>query len=62
MGTQNGIPYQGGRSCSYDFQKLFREVDPKLLGFKRKAACQGDPLERAGLTGRNAERIFKIDP
>ena len=32
MGAQNGIPYQHGRSCSYDFQKLFREVDPRLLG------------------------------
>ncbi|MDB6044654.1 MAG: hypothetical protein JWM63_3205 [Gammaproteobacteria bacterium] len=36
MGTQNGIPYQEGRSCSYDFQKLFREVDPKLLGFRQQ--------------------------
>jgi alpha-ketoglutarate-dependent taurine dioxygenase len=35
MGTQNGIPYQAGRSCSYDFQKLFREVDPRLLGTRR---------------------------
>ena len=24
-----------GRSCSYDFQKLFREVDPRLLGTRR---------------------------
>jgi hypothetical protein len=36
MATQNGIPYQEGRSCSYDFQKLFREVDPKLLGVRQK--------------------------
>ena len=36
MGTQNGIPYQEGRSCSYDFQKLFRDVDPKLLGFRQQ--------------------------
>lgn len=28
MGAQNGIPYQPGRSCSYDFQRLFREVAP----------------------------------
>jgi hypothetical protein len=34
MGTANGIPYQRGRHCTYDFKKLFREVDPKLLGFK----------------------------
>ena len=32
--SANGIPYQPGRSCTYDFQKLFREVDPRLLGFK----------------------------
>jgi alpha-ketoglutarate-dependent taurine dioxygenase len=36
MGAQNGIPYQAGRSCSYDFQKLFREVDPRLLGRRRR--------------------------
>jgi alpha-ketoglutarate-dependent taurine dioxygenase len=36
MGTQNGIPYQAGRSCSYDFQKLFREVDPRLLGARQR--------------------------
>jgi hypothetical protein len=32
MVTQNGIPYQAGRHCTYDFQKLFREVAPRLLG------------------------------
>ncbi|HKE45665.1 MAG TPA: TauD/TfdA family dioxygenase [Steroidobacteraceae bacterium] len=32
--SANGIPYQAGRSCTYDFQKLFREVDPRLLGFR----------------------------
>jgi hypothetical protein len=32
--SANGIPYQEGRYCSYDFQKLFREVSPRLLGFK----------------------------
>jgi TfdA family taurine catabolism dioxygenase TauD len=32
MGAQNGIPYQQGRSCSYDFQRLFREVDASLRG------------------------------
>jgi hypothetical protein len=32
--SANGIPFQAGRSCTYDFQRLFREVDPKLLGFK----------------------------
>jgi len=32
--SANGIPYQAGRSCSYDFQKLFREIDPRLLGFR----------------------------
>jgi hypothetical protein len=36
MGSQNGIPYQEGRSCSYDFRKLFREVDPRLLGAGRR--------------------------
>ena len=34
MGAQNGIPYQAGRSCNYDFQKLFREVDPSLRPLK----------------------------
>lgn len=36
MGAQNGIPYQEGRSCSYDFQKLFKEVDQRLLGASRR--------------------------
>jgi alpha-ketoglutarate-dependent taurine dioxygenase len=36
MGSQNGIPYQEGRSCSYDFQKLFREVDSRLLGTRHR--------------------------
>ena len=35
--STNGIPFQAGRSCTYDFQKLFREVDPKLLGFRPTA-------------------------
>lgn len=37
MGAQNGIPYQRGRSCSYDFQRLFKEVDPRLLGAGRRS-------------------------
>ncbi len=36
MGAQNGIPYQG-RSRGYDFQKLLREVDPRLLGPRHSA-------------------------
>jgi alpha-ketoglutarate-dependent taurine dioxygenase len=36
MGAQNGIPYQQGRTCSYDFQRLFREVDARLLGAGRR--------------------------
>lgn len=36
MGAQNGIPYQQGRSCSYDFQRLFREADRRLLGPGRR--------------------------
>jgi len=36
MGAQNGIPYQAGRSCSYDFQKLFREVDRNALGVRSR--------------------------
>jgi alpha-ketoglutarate-dependent taurine dioxygenase len=36
MGSQNGIPYQQGRSCSFDFQKLFRELDPRLLGARQR--------------------------
>lgn len=30
----NGVPYQRGRKCTYDFQKLFKEVRPELLGRK----------------------------
>lgn len=32
----NGVPHQPGRKCTYDFQKLFREVRPELLGRKSK--------------------------
>jgi hypothetical protein len=28
----NGVPYQPGRKCTYDFKKLFEEVRPELLG------------------------------
>ena len=30
----NGVPYQAGRKCTYDFKKLFEEVRPELLGRK----------------------------
>jgi Taurine catabolism dioxygenase TauD, TfdA family len=49
MGEHNGIPYQPGRSCSYDFQKLFREADPKLLGFKARQRAAQRPSEAAGV-------------
>ena len=39
--SANGIPFQAGRSCTYDFQKLFREVEPRLLGFKPAGRSPG---------------------
>jgi hypothetical protein len=34
MWTANGIPFQEGRRCNFDFQKLFRDVRPELLGMR----------------------------
>jgi Taurine catabolism dioxygenase TauD, TfdA family len=36
MPGANGIPPQAGRRCTYDFQKLFREARPELLGRARR--------------------------
>ena len=59
MGAQNGIPYQAGRSCSYDFQKLFREVEPDAMGVRSPvplASAQGARSEPEPGTGKTQDQ------